>query len=104
MGTENGELSVQPPILADACAALSAAADHLLNRLKSLDGNVSDMLSHWQGASGGAYCEAWQLWQRGADDAEKGLALMAALLGRAGGAFAAQDRAAAAMTGGVHGG
>lgn len=101
MGTENDELRVQPPVLADGCAALSAAADHLLNRLKSLDGNVSEMLSGWQGASGGAYCQAWALWQRGADDVENGLALMAALLGKAGGAFAAQDRAAAATTGGV---
>jgi WXG100 family type VII secretion target len=104
VGSDEGELSVEPAMLAAGCDAMSAAAGQLLNGLKSLDGSVSEMLAGWQGASGGAYGDAWKQWQRGADDVENALALMAALLGKAGDAFAAQDHAAAAATGGVYGG
>jgi ESAT-6 family protein len=98
-----GELKVDPGVLAGTCSALSAAAEHLLSQLETLDGSVESMLSEWQGASGGSYSNAWGLWLRGADDVEKGLAIMADLLGQAGKAYQEQDTAAGTSLGDVHG-
>lgn len=92
---------MEPAVLTASCQALSAAADQLRGQLKSLDGDVSSMLSRWRGASGGSYSSAWSQWQQGADDVERGLAAMARLLGGAGAAFAQQDQAGKAELDGL---
>lgn len=56
-----GRLNIDPAVVSSTCELLSAAADHLLTELKALDAAVTDMVSRWTGASGGAYDEAWQL-------------------------------------------
>jgi WXG100 family type VII secretion target len=90
-----GELRVEPAVLSAICESLSGAADHLLSRLKSLDGSVTDMVTRWQGLSGGAYGDAWQQWHRGADEVERALSIMAKLLGEAARAFDSNEEAAA---------
>jgi len=42
---------------------------------------VETQLAHWRGQSGGTYKEAYVMWSKGADEVEKGLAIMADLLG-----------------------
>jgi WXG100 family type VII secretion target len=98
----NGELRVEPAVLAASCEALSAAAEHLLDQLQSLDGTVTSMLASWRGTSGGAYSDQWTLWHRGADEVERGLAQMAQLLGQAGKGYEQQEQASAANLGGLH--
>jgi WXG100 family type VII secretion target len=97
-------LRADPAVLSATCQSLSGAAEHLLGRLKSLDGNVTSMLSGWQGTSGGSYGDAWKLWHRGADEVEQALAIMAELLGQAGKAFASREQVSAEELRGVHGG
>lgn len=103
MSNSGGELKVDTAVMAGTCAALSAAAEHLLRELRALDAAVESMLAAWQGASGGSYSNAWGLWLRGADDVEKGLAIMADLLGQAGKAYQEHDAAARSTLGDVHG-
>ncbi|WP_431233246.1 WXG100 family type VII secretion target [Mycolicibacterium psychrotolerans] len=100
----SGELRADPAVLSATCQSLSGAAQHLLERLKSLDGNVTSMLANWQGSSGGSYGDAWKMWHTGADEVEKALAIMADLLGHAGKTFASQEQANAAEVRGVYGG
>lgn len=95
-------MKVEPAVLGASCEALSAAAEHLLGQLKSLDGTVTSMLAEWRGSSGGAYADAWTLWHRGADEVEQGLALMARLLSDAGRGFEQQDQATSEGVGGVY--
>lgn len=100
--TSGGEqLRVEPAALTATCQALSGAADHLRSQLKTLDGNVTSMLRQWRGDSGGSYSSAWTLWQQGADEVERSLAVMARLLGEAGTGFTAQDRAGRAELSGL---
>lgn len=99
---KSDELKVEPSVLAASCDALSGAAEHLLEQLKSLDGTVTTMLAAWKGTSGGAYSDAWTLWHRGADEVEQGLALMAHLLGETGKGFEEQDQASSDGLGGVY--
>lgn len=62
----NGDrLNVSPELLSGACASLSGVARHLLDELKKLDGDVSGMLTGWQGSAGGAYGQACTQWQQG---------------------------------------
>jgi len=96
-----GKLNIDPAVLSSTCESLSAAADQLLTELKSLDSTVTDMVSRWTGASGGAYGDAWQQWDRGASEVERGLTVMAQLLGRAAEAYTAHEQAAAADLGGL---
>ena len=100
----NGELRVDPAVLSATCQSLSGAADHLLARLRSLDGTVTGMVSRWQGLSGGAYGDAWQQWHGGADEVERALSIMAKLLGETAKAFQSNEEAAAQALRGVHGG
>jgi WXG100 family type VII secretion target len=102
VGSSDGELRVEPAVLAASCEALSSAAEHLLAQLKSLDGSVTSMLASWQGSSGGAYADAWKLWHQGADEVEQGLSTMAQLLGATGKAFEKQDGATAEELRGVY--
>jgi WXG100 family type VII secretion target len=104
MGDVGGKLNIDPAVLSATCESLSAAADHLLSELKSLDGAVTEMVGRWTGSSGGAYGEAWQQWHRGAAELEGGLAVMAQLLGRAADAYADHERGAAADLRGISGG
>ncbi|BBY87756.1 ESAT-6 like protein ESXF [Mycolicibacterium tokaiense] len=99
----SGELRVDPAVLAATCSSLSAAAEHLLKQLQTLDSQVEGMLASWRGQSGGTYKEAYVMWSTGADEVEKGLAIMADLLGHAGTEFGAQDDAARAQLDGLHG-
>lgn len=99
----SGELRVDPAVLAATCSSLSAAAEHLLKQLQTLDSQVEGMLASWRGQSGGTYKEAYVMWSTGADEVEKGLAIMADLLGHAGTEFGAQDDAARDQFDGLHG-
>jgi len=98
-----GELRADPAVLATTCASLSAAADHMLTQLQTLDSQVEAMLANWRGQSGGTYREAYVMWSKGADEVEKGLAIMADLLGHAGNRYAEHDAAARAQLDGLHG-
>jgi WXG100 family type VII secretion target len=104
MADSGGELKADPAVLAATCEALSAASDHLLAQLKSLDGTVTSMLATWQGSSGGAYSDVWTKWHQGADEVEKGLATMAHLLGQAGKGFEEHEQATGENLRGVYGG
>lgn len=97
-------MRADPAVLSATCQSLSGAAEHLLGRLKVLDGNVTSMLAGWQGTSGGSYGDAWKMWHSGADEVEKALAIMAELLGQAGKTFASQEQANAEQVRGVYGG
>ena len=93
-------LNADPAVLAAACESLSAATDYLLSELKSLDGTVSEMLSSWQGSSGGAYGQAWGQWASGAHQVEAALSTMSRLLGGAGKAYGqGEQRSAADLVG-----
>lgn len=99
MGSDGGELSVDPAVLAGGCESLSGAAQSLLGQLKSLDGTVSGMLARWHGGSGGAYGQVWGQWLQGARQVESALEAMATLLGDAGEAYERRDRDAASDLG-----
>jgi WXG100 family type VII secretion target len=99
---DSSELRVEPAVLAASCEALSAASEHLLAQLKSLDGTVTSMLSTWRGTSGGAYSDAWALWHRGANEVEQGLATMARLLGDTANGFEEQDQSSSDGLRGVY--
>jgi WXG100 family type VII secretion target len=96
-------LRVDPAVLATTCSSLSAAAEHLLSELRTLDSQVETLLANWRGQSGGTYKEAYVMWSKGADEVEKGLAIMADLLGHAGRRYAEQDAAAREQLDGLHG-
>ena len=95
------QLSVDPAVLSGTCEGLSAAADHLLAELRSLDAAVMEMVGRWTGTAGGSYGEVWQQWHRGAGEVERGLAVMAQLLGRAAQAYSGHEQSAAAELGGL---
>jgi len=88
-------LNVSPELLTGACEQLSGAARGLLDELKSLDSDVSGMLSGWQGCAGGDYGRAWTQWQQGAREVESALSTMAGLLGEAATAYAHRERRSA---------
>jgi len=97
----DGRLNVDPAVLAGACESLSAATEHLLKELKSLDRTVSGMLSGWRGSSGGAYGQAWGQWLSGAQEVEQALSTMARLLGDAGRGYDRGDQRSAEGLGGL---
>ena len=90
---ERGVLRVQPEVMHGASQALSGAAKDLHTRLVELDSQVREMLVCWQGGSGGAYGEAWDLWHRGAGEVQLGLAILAKVVGIPGVDFQAQEYA-----------
>lgn len=102
MGNIDGELKVEPAVLAASCEVLSAAAEHLLEQLRSLDGTVTTMLAAWRGSSGGAYSDAWTLWHRGAHEVEQGLSGMAQRVGAAGRGYEQQEQATSENLGGIY--
>ncbi len=103
MVSSGDRLNVDNSVLSSACGSLSAAADHLLTELRSLDGAVTGMNARWTGSSGGAFRDVWQQWHRGASEVEQGLAVMSQLLGRAAEAYAEHEQAEASELGGVGG-
>ena len=82
--------------------ALSGAAKDLHTRLGELDGEVRDMLTGWQGGSGSAYGEAWDLWHKGAAEVQLGLAILAKMVDNSGTQFQAQDSASEQTMDGVY--
>lgn len=103
MASSPGRLNVDTSILSCAYEVLSAAADHLLSDLTSLNGTVIEMNSRWTGASGGAYRDVWQQWHEGASEVERALAVMSQLLGRAADAHAEHEQAEASELRGISG-
>jgi WXG100 family type VII secretion target len=77
-------LRVDPLVMQGFAQALRGGAQDLRNRLADLDGEVSEMLAGWRGASGGAYTSAWQLWHRGAGEVQVGLSILEKLVAQAG--------------------
>ena len=104
MGNSDGELRVEPAVLASTCEAVSTAADHLLAGLKDLDAEVGQVLSSWTGTAGGSYGDAWQQWHAGARKVQSALTTIADGLAQAGRGFEANDHAAATNLRSVDGG
>jgi len=94
-------LNVSPELLSGACESLSGAARHLLDEVKSLDGDVPGMLAGWQGSAGGAYGQAWTQWLQGAREVECALTTMARLLGEAATGYAHGEQQSAEGLGGL---
>lgn len=86
---------VDPVVMQGAAVSLSGAAEHLSAQLSQLDDQVGQMLGGWQGAAGGAYASAWELWHKGAREVELGLSILAHLVGDAGGAYQSNEAASA---------
>jgi WXG100 family type VII secretion target len=79
----------------DFAVSLGGAAEHLMAELAALDDQVGQMLGGWRGASGDAYGSAWELWHRGAREVQAGLAILAHLVGQAGGLYTQNEASAA---------
>lgn len=94
-------VAADPEVLARAAELLGRCAEDLLGGLSALDGEVSAMLSGWQGASGGAYELSWQLWHGGASRVHLGLSMMAGLLDASGAGYQHQDESSASVLDGV---
>lgn len=82
-------------VMQGAAVSLSGAAEHLSAQLSQLDDQVGQMLGGWQGAAGGAYASAWELWHKGAREVELGLSILAHLVGEAGRAYQSNEAASA---------
>jgi WXG100 family type VII secretion target len=88
-------LRVDPLVMHGFAQALLGGAEDLRNQLADLDGEVSEMLGGWRGASGGAYTSAWELWHRGAGEVEVALSILARLVAQAGGVYQGNETASA---------
>ncbi|WP_428342469.1 WXG100 family type VII secretion target [Mycobacterium sp.] len=95
-------LRVQPEVMQTASQALASASRDLHAKLADLDGQVREMLSGWQGGSGSAYGDAWNLWHNGAAEVQLGLTTLAKAVGIAGSQFEAQDAAAQQTAEGIY--
>jgi WXG100 family type VII secretion target len=94
MGAD-GTLRVDPTVMQEFAVSLGGAAEHLSAELDRLDDQVGQMLGGWRGASGTAYGSAWELWHRGAREVHAGLAILAHLVGQAGGLYDQNEATAA---------
>jgi WXG100 family type VII secretion target len=99
---ERGMLRVQPEVMHAASQALSGAAKDLHTKLIELDGQVRELLNGWQGGSGNAYGQAWDLWHRGTGEVQLGLSLLAKSVGVAGVDFQSQESTAAQTMDGIY--
>jgi WXG100 family type VII secretion target len=95
-------LRVQPEVMQTASQALARASKDLHTKLVDLDAQVREMLTGWQGGSGSAYGDAWDLWHNGAAEVQLGLAILAKAVGNAGIQFHAQDAAAEQTAEGIY--
>jgi WXG100 family type VII secretion target len=95
-------LRVQPDVMQTASQALASASRDLHTKLVDLDAQVREMLTGWQGGSGSAYGDAWDLWHNGAAEVQLGLAILAKAVGNAGIKFQAQDAAAQQTVEGIY--
>jgi WXG100 family type VII secretion target len=82
-------------VMQEFAVSLGGAAEHLTAQLAQLDEQVGQMLGGWRGASGTAYGSAWELWHRGAHEVQAGLAILAHLVGEAGGLYNQNEATAA---------
>ncbi|QUR69467.1 WXG100 family type VII secretion target [Mycobacterium spongiae] len=94
MAAEN-ELRVDPQVMQGFAHSLSGAAEHLRTQLDELNAQVTDMLGGWQGASGGAYSSAWELWHLGASEVQRGLSMLATLTAEASAGYQENEAGAA---------
>jgi WXG100 family type VII secretion target len=94
MGAD-GTLRVDPVVMQEFAVSLGGAAEHLMAQLAELDDQVGQMLGGWRGASGTAYGSAWELWHKGAREVHAGLAMLAHLVGQAGGLYDQNEATAA---------
>ncbi len=95
-------LRVEPEVMHGASQALSGAAKDLHIRLLELDGQVRELLAGWQGGSGDAYGQAWDLWHRGTGEVQLGLSILAKAVGVAGVDFQNRDDTATQTMDGVY--
>jgi WXG100 family type VII secretion target len=102
MGADN--IKVDPAAMRRFASALSGGAQDLQNRLAELDGQLGELLGGWQGASGGAYAAAWELWRRGAGEVQLGLSQLAKAVGDAGLGYQQNEAASARALRGVRNG
>ncbi|OBG23311.1 WXG100 family type VII secretion target [Mycobacterium sp. 852002-51057_SCH5723018] len=101
MGAD-GTLRVDPMVMQEFAVSLGGAAEHLMAELGQLDDQVGQMLGGWRGASGDAYGSAWELWHKGAREVQTGLAILAHLVGQAGGLYDQNEASAAQEMRGVY--
>jgi WXG100 family type VII secretion target len=99
---ERETLRVQPDAMHIASQALSEASRDLHTKLVELDGQVSELLAGWQGGSGDAYGQAWDVWHRGTGEIQLGLSISAKSVGISGADFQTQDDGAAQTTDGIY--
>src|SRR5437588_13102363 len=101
MGAD-GTVRVDPMVMQEFAVSLGGAAEHLTAQLAQLDEQVGQMLGGWRGASGTAYGSAWELWHRGAREVQAGLAILAHLVGQAGGLYEGNEASSAETMRGVY--
>lgn len=97
-------LRIDPVVMQSHAVSIGGAAEHLSAELSRLVDQVAQLLGGWQGASGTAYASAWELWQRGAREVQLGLALLAKLVGQAGGGYQSNEAWSATAERAVRGG
>jgi WXG100 family type VII secretion target len=102
--SDNDTLQVDPKAMRRFAAELADDANKLRCRLAELDDRVGGMLGNWRGVSGGAYATAWQLWRRGADEVQAGLAILAESVAKAGVAYQQNEAGSAEALRGVRNG
>jgi WXG100 family type VII secretion target len=95
-------LRVDSAVMQESAVSLGGAAEHLIAQLAELDDQVGRMLGGWRGASGTAYGAAWELWHQGAREVQAGLAILAHLVGQAGGLYDQNEATAAEEMRGVY--
>ncbi len=95
-------LRVPTEVMQTASQALASASKDLHTKLIDLDAQVREMLTGWQGGSGSAYGDAWDLWHNGAAEVQLGLAILAKAVGNAGIQFKAQDASAEQTAEGIY--
>jgi WXG100 family type VII secretion target len=99
---EGDMVRVNPEVMHGVSQAITGAATDFRTRLNELDGQIRELLAHWQGGAGGAYGEAWDLWHRGAGEVQQGLAILAEAVGVAGVDFQTQESASTQEVDGVY--
>lgn len=99
---ERDMVRVNPEVMQGVSQAITGAATDFRTRLNELDGQIRELLANWQGAAGGAYGEAWDLWHRGASEVQQGLAILVEAVGVAGVDFQTQESASTQEVDGVY--
>lgn len=91
-GTSNGVFEVVPAEVTDAGRFVQLTAEELINEVKSLDTDVTNLLTTWKGNSADHYRLGWEEVRGGATDVLEALQTMAELLGVSAAVYADMDQ------------